>query len=942
MASTLCDNCQASGLPILPVRYVPVPNSVKLALPAWASGARVTDVALGGEHHYALRTLRSGFVYLFYSKNARGSNLWECFSVSEDGCLMKQPSPSLAQVAPAQFQCGRQGHSNVRLHHLIIDKPEKCGPTWIAFSEHKWSDETLKEYATNTKLRDARMQTIRPAAMAGGAKHSHGEQATEAALNEVIEYSASFGTDQLPHAAAPGSFSKADGGFDAARLVRQSTRYPWHQRQGQAAEAVKLMKDRAKKADGTHHASHVLALWDAVGMVHELNGFRNDAAGWLKLYGDERELQIAAANAIGGIKKALDRKITDDWDQVATNTAKMPDHEESGMRTRAVLLYAKGTPAQLGKPLYDLDEKLKAGQIAEAAYKAQRSRVIAANSTNPAAMEAEYAKIDARRLDLAKKRATNLADNKQSDIARTWAKYEEKIDKATFDKFKNQWETLLTRADAIVDQRTEVLIHWLEAPLLIDALEDFHSNNVQDGLLFEDAIEGAIFGMSSSKAGVSKIDAWVKEAKASVKTNLLWRAIALNQKQGIADVDAALAEAEQHKSKRTVAEALTIEGYLAKSLKAFADTYKKVVSVSNANTNASSEKGSKAFGATIRPVNMRGTDKIAVTVGDRVFRHFRVNGLGDYLSEKIIQHMFSVRAYVASADSINLIVQQARVEKISRSQTLERLRTARTFLAGDSPAIRTAQSEQLGDAWKNFKSTNKDGANAIRDARLAVVVMLIEGVNFQKLLAECRTKNDAKSWWSLAASSITISSALFDVASVPAKGVLGAESWSYQRLKLWGGFLSAGATAIGVGLDVVDAGKAEDKGQRGLAFAFYGKAFVGGMGAALTIATTFTYAAPLIERLTGRVAAGVAVRAISGVAAEVIATRILFMAAGTWITVGVFGIQCFIWIISDDKLQEWCSLCAFGSKRNAPAAYKTSKNQQEKLQEALVEVGLVA
>jgi len=117
---------------------------------------------------------------------------------------------------------------------------------------------------------------------------------------------------------------------------------------------------------------------------------------------------------------------------------------------------------------------------------------------------------------------------------------------------------------------------------------------------------------------------------------------------------------------------------------------------------------------------------------------------------------------------------------------------------------------------------------------------------------------------------------------------------------------------------------------------------VGGIGAGLTLATTFTYAAPLIERLTGRAAAGVAVRAVSGVAAEIIGVRILCMAAGTWITVGVFGIQCFIWIISDDKLQEWCSLSAFGINRTARAAFGAVKRQEEALQEALIEVGLAA
>lgn len=40
----------------------------------------------------------------------------------------------------------------------------------------------------------------------------------------------------------------------------------------------------------------MLARWDAIGITHELNGYRNDAAGWLKKYGDERELQIGALN----------------------------------------------------------------------------------------------------------------------------------------------------------------------------------------------------------------------------------------------------------------------------------------------------------------------------------------------------------------------------------------------------------------------------------------------------------------------------------------------------------------------------------------------------------------------------------------------------------------------------------------------------------------------
>jgi hypothetical protein len=49
-------------------------------------------------------------------------------------------------------------------------------------------------------------------------------------------------------------------------------------------------------------------------------------------------------------------------------------------------------------------------------------------------------------------------------------------------------------------------------------------------------------GMNSSIKGLAKIDVWVKEMKAT-ETNLLWRAIALNQEEGIREVNEAMAMA---------------------------------------------------------------------------------------------------------------------------------------------------------------------------------------------------------------------------------------------------------------------------------------------------------------------------------------------------------------------------------------------------------------
>jgi len=108
----------------------------------------------------------------------------------------------------------------------------------------------------------------------------------------------------------------------------------------------------------------------------------------------------------------------------------------------------------------------------------------------------------------------------------------------------------------------------------------------------------------------------------------------------------------------------------------------------------------------------------------------------------------------------------------------------------------------------------------------------------------------------------------------------------------------------------------------------------------LTAATTFTYAAPLIGRLTGSQVAAGAARAVGARAAAIIGVRILFMSAGAWLTVGAFGIQCFIWIITDNALEDWTERSAFG--KNTKNRFGSPQSQRQGLEQALIEVGLAA
>lgn len=952
MPTNLCDDCNATGLPILPLRYAPVPATVKPALPGWAGGRRVTDIALGSDHHYALRTLRAGYVYLFYSKNQFGPNQWECYMVTGDGLLVKQPDARMAASAPwPALSCSRQGHSNARLRHLVIERPDKCGPTWIAFSEHKWSEQALQQYMQDSKLRNARMQTLHPAELAHGMKHSHGTLATAQALQEVLEYAPGFSAASLPHEAGVGTFSKEDGSFEAARLTQQSTRYPWSLRQGQAQADIDAMQQRARKPDGTHHTPQLLALWDAIGIAHELNGFRNDAAGWVKLYGDERALQLSAGNILDGLRTALVDLAGDTQKQAQDQQL----HNAGAWHEPAEAAQQRARAQQLPEP--QRSQRLEVLDITDDWARRQvpitlgfQGRLNAANQLPEPQRGQEIARIKSEVDRFTTSRSRNYGANIAKARAEAWPKYQDRIDQPTRDKFNGFRAQFEARADDLIDRRTQTLIRWLEAPLLIDTLEDFHPNSIHDGLLFEDAVSAASLGIGSSASGTRKIDEWVKEAKASVKTNLLWRALALNQQEGIAALDAALKEAEQHHAAQTLSTAVTWTGYTAKVLKGLADTYKKAQGVFDANVKATSSAGSLAFGARISPVNMRGIDAYAITFGDRVFRHFALDKLGDYASEKILQHIFSIRAFVDPLDSERLVQAQAVAEKLGREQTLRRLQATRAFMKLDTPETRTAQTEALKAAWEKFKASGDSKvAQAIKDTRLALVVGLIEGVNFMKLMADCKRKGDTKSYVSLLASGMTITSALFDVAATAAKNLpatpsaglpaLGAESWTYQALKGWGGVLSGGASFIGGLVDFYDATKSREKGYSILTAAYVLKSGAGLTASCLTLAVTFTYAAPLVARLTGRAAMGAAIEAVGVRAAAIIGFRILGMAAGGWITVGTLGIQVIIWIVTPNALQEWVDHCAFGDKRQT-GGYKTLKEQEDKLGQALLEMGL--
>lgn len=951
--SQLCKACQASGLPIMPVRYAPVPKTVKAALPAWACADKVKDIALDADFHYALRTLRAGFVYLFYAKHARGSNLWECYSVTEDGVLLKQPSPKAAQAAGKSVVCNTAGHSNSRLHHLIIEQPEKCGPAWIAFSEYKWGDLTLRRYAQDAKLRAARMQAIDPKAMAAGSSNAHGTTASKAAIEAVMEYHPGYQPAQLAYDPKTDAFSKEDGSYDKARVDKNYARYPIHARRGKAEESLQFMQARAKKSGG-NNTPHILALWDAIGTAQELNGYVNDSAGLALLFAEERSFQLHAIQALENIRKSLSAQAQEGQEKFQDD---MMRRDTATWYNPAVMAQRRAAIAKLQDPVLkrqrlevcDLLDQWAGWQIPASIAPNELDAIDLRRVPEPQRSQ-QIAALKAKVAAFRAKRGENYDNNIEQAGDRSWPKYRKKIDPdrlSNFQKFQNELDAAI---GARQNKTVGALLCWLQAPLFLDTLEDYHDADPKDGIEFEAVIGHAISGINVTVSGQAKLDAWAKDV-AIARNNVLYRALALNQKKIETELKVALKDAKQNQntpySDAAVRTIETTKNYFQKLL----DMYKENAALYENNLEARSPQGKTAFGVSLLTARTGQIDHVIVTAGNSIIKAFapaagragaalKLDKAEIYLGEKLLQMVLACRALVSTADIKALVaaeyadnVQRKKLKKEPTPQAkYKRLQKA---LRKEAEYRRT-QGAKLQRAYDKLRVDKpKDHLSVVKDARLTLLVMMIEGVYLGRLLLQ--NEKDGAVYASLAASGLALTAQAIDIMSLPLSKIMqgGEQARSIQRLKLMGGLLMAVSNGIGVIQDAQGAESAYKKGQNSIAYLYTFKAFIGFAGLSVSALSTFTYAAPIIMRVSSNVAIAETSAVIGARAAAILASRIVFMTVGSWITLTVFVVQGIIWALEEDDLQIWVSQTPFGIDHKNPKAPSNITNLTQSLEKIL-------
>ncbi|MCW7764698.1 T6SS effector BTH_I2691 family protein, partial [Photorhabdus luminescens] len=185
MNQSFCWTCESTGPALLPVRYTVVPDNVSETLPAWAETPE--PLALG--YHYALRALRQGFLYVYYTNAGLDEpESWDAWSVSEDGALWQQFCAPFGVSPKKTSDCRAPTHLSANMEFIVLQDIALRQETWLAFTPSAWSRETIEYYHNNREAREKRMQCVKPWQWRGVPEGVGIAQATVENLSHVMDY----------------------------------------------------------------------------------------------------------------------------------------------------------------------------------------------------------------------------------------------------------------------------------------------------------------------------------------------------------------------------------------------------------------------------------------------------------------------------------------------------------------------------------------------------------------------------------------------------------------------------------------------------------------------------------------------------------------------------------------------------------------------------------
>ncbi|UXW32309.1 T6SS effector BTH_I2691 family protein [Xanthomonas oryzae] len=933
--STPCEVCNGTGLAILPVRYTVVPASCPGAgLGPFPKGRGSKEDVSAAGYDYAVRTLRQGMLYLFYEQSGPyGSRQWEAYAVAENGTLWRQVSGYAARriAGGGVPSCSRPVHNAERMEFITLRYPHLCGTVWVMFSEHLLTPATLKRYAADATLRAERMQPITPKQWIGApqAKGDTVPLSSAEDLKVALEYRAFAGEvsepAQLPHDRKPAAISTSSGGYKADVLHANSTRYPWalrtHSMSGASAEQA-LQQRYARMCAASHNGKQgdqrqtympmLLGLWDAVGVVHELNGYRHDVVAAMARYKDERALEFNAMEHIEQIDTLLQR-----------NAAVLSDQYAQASRAR----------------MEELEQEQAGGNaLTQSGMDALRTHGIASSN------EGTWDGLSKALLPVYQRQARE-----------TWEQtYRPRIDAAAYTAFKANAQRFGQAAMELLTQRTQVLGKWLSNPLFLATLEDYDGTSPSCGVRFEEVITHAIEGLGMDPAGRRLLQDLAGNLDVTSRSCLLWRVVAQNQDEAREELKQTLSEADQQKNMVLSAAGAGWSVFVttSKTLKKFLSVYKGF---------ETAQKQAAPLTATDRILRESGVDRFVTTAGAFLLNRFPLNGVQDKVGNALVRFVLMTRALLDEAEVSELISQEASTGVAVRSYFMERVEHYRSqTLTSGTPMLYALRDVERHKGTDLMRERWARAAESSRNAvRLGALTGVLELVNFINLLS--KSDKQARDYGSLVASGAALVSVYSSMAEKVSKEFFGDASRSVSRMKAIGGWLGGFGTYIGAYYDFGDAVTYWKKEDYQAAVLYGMKTTAGVAVGGAQFLTALVYSAPIIEKALGRrgiviwldaLKAGLqAATAKEGedllAKASMKRLGMAILRVGGWeVTVALIAIDILIYAIKPDALEKWCESNQFGKVEkgkffgigaSAPR-YKTLKEQDEIFQKAIGEV----
>ncbi|UAD92594.1 hypothetical protein H9N23_04500 [Xanthomonas oryzae pv. oryzae] len=749
------------------------------------------------------------------------------------------------------------------------------------------------------------------------------------ALKAVLEYRGFAGEisepAQLPHDRKPAAISTSSGGYKADVLHANSTRYPWalrtHSMSGASAEQA-LQQRYARMCAASHNGKQgdqrqtympmLLGLWDAVGVVHELNGYRHDVVGAMARYKEERALEFNAMEHIEQIDTLLQR-----------NAAVLSDQYAQASRAR----------------MEELEQEQAGGNaLTQSGMDALRTHGIA--SSNAGTWDG-----------LSKA----LLPVYQRQARETWEQtYRPRIDATAYAAFKANAQRFGQAAMELLTQRTQVLGAWLSNPLFLVTLEDYDGTSPSCGVRFEEVITHAIEGLGMDPDGRRLLQDLAGNLDVTSRSCLLWRVVAQNQDEAREELKQTLSEADQQKNMVLSAAGAGWSVFVttSKTLKKFLSVYKGF---------ETAQKQAAPLTATDRILRETGVDRFVTTAGAFLLNRFPLNGVQDKVGNALVRFVLMTRALLDEAEVSELISQEASTGVAVRSYFMERVEHYRSqTLTSGTPmmyALRDVERHKGTDLMRErWEQASQSSRNAVR---LASLTGVLELVNFINLLS--KADKQARDYGSLVASGVSLLSVYTSMAEKVSKEFFGDASRSMSRMKAIGGWLGGFGTYVGVYYDAGDLFLNLDKKDYGAAFIYFTKSLSGVAVGGAQFLTALAYSAPVFEKAIGRrgviiwldsLKAGLQAAAAKE-GEEVLAKATMkrigigVLRLGGWqVTVALVVMDVLIYALEPDALEKWCEsnwfgkvsegwILGFGASR---PHYKNLKEQDEAFKKAIGEV----